>query len=72
MVGKYIIININLIKPIAATPILSGKDSKWIMMQVEKMPTESAIEKNKKLVEILRKVKNNEQNCRMRDYGGAC
>ena len=48
----------NIIKPIAATPVLGGEDAKKILVQVEKKPMESAMKKNEGLVKILGKVRN--------------
>lgn len=43
-------------KPIQATPVLSGKDAMEVIKQTNKKPTESAISRNKMLSSILKKI----------------
>lgn len=45
------------IKPIQATPVLSGDDAISLMKQVLKKPSESAIRKNNMLLNILHNIK---------------
>ena len=45
------------IKPIQATPELSGIDAERLIADVNRKPTKEAIERNKRLQVILRKVK---------------
>jgi hypothetical protein len=45
------------IKPIQATPVLSGNDALNLMKQVLKKPSESAIKKNNMLLNILHNIK---------------
>lgn len=45
------------IKPIQATPTLSGIDAERLIADVNRKPTKEAIERNKWLQEVLRKVK---------------
>jgi hypothetical protein len=45
------------IKPIQATPVLSGNDAVNLMKEVLRAPSESAIQKNKMLVNVLKNIK---------------
>lgn len=36
----------SMMKPIQATPVLSGKDAEAVIKQAEKTPSEKAIQKN--------------------------
>lgn len=44
------------IKPIQATPTLSGKDTINIVKQVLKTPSPESIERNKKMLKIRRRI----------------
>lgn len=44
------------VKPIQATPTLSGKDAMQIIKQVVKAPSPESIEKNKKMLEMRRRI----------------
>ena len=45
------------IKPIQATPELSGKDAKILLDQTNHMPTEEMIKKNKMLHNVLKNIR---------------
>ena len=44
------------VKPIQATPTLTGKDALHIMKQVITAPSPESIEKNKKMLEMRRRI----------------
>lgn len=44
------------VKPIQATPTLSGKDAINIIKQVLKAPSPESIEKNKKMLEMRKRI----------------
>lgn len=44
------------VKPIQATPTLSGQDAMSIIKQVLKAPTPESIEKNKKMLEMRKRI----------------
>jgi hypothetical protein len=45
------------IKPIQATPVLSGEDAINLMRQVLNKPSKSAIKKNTMLINVLKNIK---------------
>lgn len=45
------------IKPIQATPALSGKDAKQLLLQVNTKPTEQALKKNIMLRNVLNNIR---------------
>lgn len=45
-------------KPIQATPVLSGKDAEKILKQVNIPPSAKEMEKNKMLRDVLIKIRN--------------
>ncbi len=45
------------IKPIQATPELSGEDAARLLVQVEKKPTKQTIKRNKMLSSVLRNIR---------------
>lgn len=46
----------SLCKPIQPTPALSGKDAENIIAQARIVPSKSAVEKNKRLLEYVKKI----------------
>ena len=44
------------VKPIQATPTLSGKDAMQIIKQVVTAPSPESIEKNKKMLEMRKRI----------------
>lgn len=44
------------VKPIQATPTLTGKDAVNIIEQVLKVPSSSAVEKNRKMLEMRKRI----------------
>lgn len=44
------------VKPIQATPTLTGKDAVNIIEQVLKVPSSSAVEKNRKMLEMRKHI----------------
>lgn len=50
---------LTMMKPIQATPELSGEDAQRVIEQVNKIPTEEAIKKNKKLLNVLHQIRKN-------------
>ena len=44
------------VKPIQATPTLSGKDAMHIIKQVVTAPSPESIEKNKKMLEMRKRI----------------
>ena len=50
---------LTMMKPIQATPELSGEDAQRVIEQVNKIPTGEAIKKNKKLLNVLHQIRKN-------------
>ena len=46
------------VKPIQPTPTLSGIDAQRIIADVKKIPSKESIERNKKMLEMVRKAMN--------------
>ena len=44
-------------KPIQATPELSGEDAERLIRDVNRKPTKEALERNRKMQDILRRIK---------------
>lgn len=49
-----------IMKPIQATPELSGEDAERLIRDVNRKPTKEAMERNRKMQEILKRIKNSE------------
>lgn len=46
-----------IMKPIQATPELSGEDAERLIRDVNRKPTKEAMERNRKMQEILKRIK---------------
>lgn len=65
--GKRMSVNV---KPIQATPSLSGEDAKRIMLQVSTNPSKEAIKKNEVLLKLRKNIlKKWEKNGRKKKFG---
>lgn len=48
------------IKPIQATPTLSGRDARELIIQTNTVPTEESIKRNELLCDVLKSIRKNE------------